>query len=486
MAAAGDGIAYASPAGRWVLLTTILGSGLASLDASVVNVALPTIGRDLDVDLTALQGVVTAYTLTLAGLLLLGGSLGDRFGRRRVFCLGVAWFALASLLCGLAPGAGTLVAARALQGVGAALLTPGSLAILEASFRPADRARAIGAWSGLGGVATALGPLLGGWLLQVASWRWLFLLNVPLAVVVLVVAARHVPETRAPGAHGRVDWPGAVLVTAALAAATSGLVGAGATGWASGSVLVPLVLGVVLLGAFLLRQARARDPLLPLDLFRRRQFSGVNAVTFVVYGALSATLFLLPVVLQDGAGYSPLAAGATLLPVTLVMLLLSARSGALAARRGPRLQLSAGPVVVAAGLLLLVRVDQRGDYLTQVLPAVLVFGLGLAVTVAPLTSTALAAAPVEHAGVASATNNVVARTAGLLSVAVLPALVGLDASRALPPAALVAGLHTAAVLAAGVCVLGGVLAALTIRDPGRAPTAPACSHCAVDAPALRP
>ncbi|WP_328292682.1 DHA2 family efflux MFS transporter permease subunit [Kineococcus sp. NBC_00420] len=488
---AGVGVAYASGPGRWILLTTILGSGLASLDASVVGVALPTIGRELHVDLAALQGVVNGYTLTLAGLLLLGGGLGDRFGRRRVFQVGVVWFALASLLCGLAPDAPVLVAARALQGVGAALLTPGSLAVLHAAFRAEDRSRAVGAWSGLGGVAVAVGPFLGGWILGVGSWRWLFLINLPVAVVVVLVSSRHVPESRAPHVDGRLDVLGALTITATLAALTYGLVEGPGRGWSSAAVLGSLLAAVLLFGAFLLREARARNPLLPLGLFRRRQFSAVNAVTFVVYAALGGTFFLLPVVLQTAVGYSPLAAGTSLLPVTVVMLLLSSRSGALAARRGPRLQLSAGPLIAGAGLLLLTRLDASGSYPTQVLPAVLVFGLGLAVTVAPLTSTALDAAPDAQAGIASATNTVVARTAGLVAVAVLPAAAGISGDDYLRPVALLGGFHAAVVIAAIVCAAGGVLAALTLRtgtgtdtDQSEAP-APHEMSCALDAPPLR-
>ncbi|GAA0292233.1 MFS transporter [Kineococcus aurantiacus] len=487
LSTAAPGVAYASGAGRWILLTTVLGSGLASLDASVVGIALPAIGRDLDEDLPALQGVVNAYTLTLAGLLLLGGGLGDRFGRRRVFQVGVVWFALASLLCALAPNGATLIGARALQGVGAALLTPGSLAILHATFRSEDRAKAVGAWSGLGGVAVAIGPFLGGWLLQVASWRWLFLINLPLAVLIVLVSARHVPESKAPPTAGHLDVAGAVAITGALAAGTYGLIAGSAQGWGSVPVLGSLAAGVLLLVVFVLREGRVRDPLLPLELFRRRRFSAVNAVTFVVYAALGGAFFLLPIVLQSAAGYSPLAAGTSLLPVTALMLLLSSRAGAYAAHHGPRVQLSLGPLLAAAGLLLLTRLDEGGHYLTQVLPAMVVFGLGLAVTVAPLTSTALDAAPDEQAGIASATNSVVARTAGLIAVAVLPAAAGITATAYLHPPALLAGFHLAVTIAAVACAGGGLLAALTIgRTPGdHQPAFAPQRHCAVDAPPLR-
>jgi EmrB/QacA subfamily drug resistance transporter len=482
-------LTYDSPRGRWVVAATVLGSAMASIDATVVGIALPAIGRDFDTGLAALQWVVTSYTLTLAGLLLVGGALGDRYGRRRIFLIGVIWFAVASLLCGIAPSAGVLIAARALQGVGAALLTPGSLAIIEASFIPGDRGKAIGAWSGLSGVAIAIGPFLGGWLVEAATWRLIFAINLPLAVVVFVVAWRHVPESRDPEATGRVDLVGAALVTIGLVGLTYGLIEGSGRGWTDPIVLTALIGGVILLVAFVAWEGRARNPLLPLSLFKSTQFSATNVVTFVVYGALGGALFLLPIQLQQVSGYTALQAGVSLLPVTALLLALSARSGALAARIGPRLQMSVGPVLVGAGLALFTRVDENGDYLTQVLPAVTVLGLGLATTVAPLTATALATAPARHAGMASAVNNDVARAAGLIAVAVLPALAGITGTAYLDPAEFSAGFHTASLISAGLCVLGGVLAALTIRNPR--PTVPAPpaasyhSHCGIDAPPAR-
>lgn len=458
------GLVLRSSAGRWVLLATVLGSGVSQLDGTVVNVALPRIGADLDAGLTALQWTVNAYTLTLAGLLLLGGSLGDRLGRRRIFVLGVLWFTAASVGCALAPSAGTLIAMRALQGVGGALLTPGSLAILEAVFVQEDRAAAVGAWSGLGGVASALGPVLGGVLVGVSDWGWrlVFLINLPIAAVV-VLAARHIPETRDEEAAGTLDVPGAVLAAAGLAALVFGLTEGPGDGWAASSVVAVLA-GVVVLGLFLLNEARRPHPMMPLSLFRDRQFSAANAVTFVVYAALGGAFFLLPVQLQVGSGFSPVRAGAALLPVTVVMLLLSARSGRLAQRIGPRLQMSAGPVVAGAGLLLLVRVGPGASYPADVLPAVLVFALGLAVTVAPLTATVLAAADVRQVGVASAVNNDVSRTAGLVAVAVLPGLAGIDQAAYRHPAALSGGFHHAMVIAGLACACGGLLSALLIRN----------------------
>jgi EmrB/QacA subfamily drug resistance transporter len=472
--------------GRWVITATVLGSGMAALDATVVGIALPSIGRDFHIGVNSMQWVVDGYTLALAGLLLLGGTLGDSYGRRRMFMIGTVWFTVASLCCGLAPNAPVLIAARALQGIGGALLTPGSLAILQASFAPDDRSKAIGAWSGLGGIATAAGPFLGGWLISAVSWRLVFFINLPLAVVVLAVSARHVPESKAPGATPKLDVRGALCISGALAGITYGLIGASSSGWASVPVLVPLLLGLVLLGLFILVEAREPEPMLPLSVFRSRQFSAANAVTFVVYAALGGVLFLVPVVLQQVRGYSPLQAGVSMLPITIIMLALSARSGALAAKIGPRLQMTAGPLVLAAGLLLFTRIGGAGDYLTAVLPAVVVFGLGLAINVAPLTATALAAAPAEHAGIASAVNNDVARAAGLIAVAVLPVAAGITGDSYLHPALLAHGFRVAAVIAAVFCAAGGVLAAATIRNPGRSEAPPVlAAHCALDAPPLR-
>lgn len=457
-------LVLATSRGKWVLAATVLGSGMATLDTSVVGIALPSIGREFGARVSGLQWVANAYTLTLAGLLLLGGTLGDRLGRRRVFIVGTVWFALASLACAAAPNATALILARGLQGIGGALLTPGSLAILQASFAPADRSRAIGAWSGLGGVATAIGPFLGGWLIAAVSWRLIFVINLPLAVLVVLISARHVPDSRAPDASHRLDVAGALSVTAGLSGVTYGLIEGPGRGFGSLVVLLALTAGAVLLSAFVLIEAKVRAPMLPLGVFSSVQFSATNVVTFLVYAALGGTLFLLPVVLQVVNGYSPLGAGAAVLPVTAIMLVLSARSGALAARIGPRLQMSLGPVVVGAGLALLARVDSDSGYLTSVLPAVACFGLGLAITVAPLTSTALGSAPVRYAGTASAVNNDVARTGGLIAVAVLPAAAGITGDSYLHPAALASGFHGAVLVAGASCVVAGALAAALIRN----------------------
>jgi EmrB/QacA subfamily drug resistance transporter len=454
-------VALASTTGRWVLAVAVLGSGMAFLDGTVVNVALPDIGRDLGASTSALQWILNGYLLTLASLILLGGSLGDRHGRRRVFVLGVGLFTAASLLCAVAPNAELLVAARLLQGIGGALLTPGSLAMIESSFRPDDRARAIGAWSGLGGVATALGPLLGGYLVQAVSWRAIFLINLPLGIFVMAMASRHVPETRDPTASGRLDFRGATLAGLGLAGTTYALI-EGPDNGASPLILLGGIGGVLALFAFLLAERRSVNPMMPLAIFASRQFSAANLVTFVVYAAIGGFFFLFVAFLQVSLGYSPIAAGAASLPVTALMLLLSARSGALAQRIGARVPLSVGPLVIALGLLLLTRIEPGDSYLSSVLPAVIVFGLGLTLVVAPVTATVLAAADARHSGIASGINNAVSRVAGLLAVAVLPLLAGLTGDSFYDPGAMTDGFHVAMAACAGLAVVGGILAWLTI------------------------
>jgi len=407
-----------------------------------------------------------------------------------VYLIGVVWFALASAACGVAPGAVVLIVTRVLQGAGAALLTPGSLAILEASFVPADRARAIGAWSGLSGVAIAAGPLIGGYLISAASWRWIFFINIPIAAAVVALGVRHVPESRDLGAAGKLDYPGALAAVVFLTGITFAFIEAPALGWSSPAVLTVALAGLAGLAAFLVRERRAAAPMLPLSIFAERQFAATNAVTFIVYAALVGATFLLPVVLQVVSGYSPLGSGLALLPLTVIMLALSARSGQLATRIGPRLQMSAGPVVVGAGLAMLTLATSGTSYVLYVLPAVVVFGLGLAVTVAPLTATAMSSAPAQHSGIASAVNNDVARFGGLLAVAVLPALAGITGTSYLHPHALAAGFRTAALISGATCAAGGLLAALTITNPPRVPRPAGVSapdeylHCGLDAPPL--
>ncbi len=484
--------------GRWVLTAMVLGSSMAFLDATAVNIALPTIGRELHASLAGLQWTVTAYTLTLAGLILLGGSLGDRLGRRRIFTIGVAWFALASALCGLAPHISVLVGARVLQGIGGALLTPGSLAIIQASFAPQDRPKAVGAWSGLSGVAGAAGPLLGGWIVADAGWRWVFLLNLPLAAVVLAVTRRHVPESRDPEASGGFDVAGAGLAALALAGITYALIEAPAGRGVAGPVAAAVV-GIGAAAVFIVterrrgRAPRRVPPMLPLDVFASRQFTVVNVVTLLVYGALGGVLFLLVLQLQLVVGFSALAAGTALLPTTVLMLVLSPRAGALAQRIGPRWLMAAGTATCAAGLLLMTRIGLHASYWTDVLPAVIVFGLGLSLTVAPLTATVLASADVRHAGVASGVNNTVARAAGLLAVAGLPALVGLSAADYHSIPSISSAFRLAMLVCAGLLLAGSLLSALAIddrvlrSDSGGPAAEPECLRsCTVSAPPLEP
>jgi EmrB/QacA subfamily drug resistance transporter len=480
-------LVYSSSQGRWVIAATVLGSGMASIDATVVGIALPTIGRNFHATVTELQCVTNAYTLTLGGLLLLGGALGDRYGRRRLFRIGTVWFALGSLLCGLAPSSPALIAARALQGIGAAMLTPGSLAILEASFVPGDRSKAIGAWAGLSGVATAVGPFLGGWLISALSWRLIFLINLPVALVVLLVSARRVPESKDETATGPLDVPGAVLFSVGLAGVAYGLTETSGHSWSSPTAMAALFSGIGLLIAFCVVELVSPSPLLPLRIFRSRQFSGANAVTFVVYGGLGGALFLLPIQLQEVLGFTPLGAGISLLPITVIMLALSARSAALAARIGPRLQMSVGPLMVGAGLALMARIGTGGSYVPEVLPAVLVLGFGLATTVAPLTAAVLAAAPSENSGIASAVNNDVARVAALIAVALLPSIAGITGHSYMHPAQFSSGFHQAVIIAGGACVAGSLVAVLTIRNPGRErKRQPPCQkwQCGLEAPSL--
>ncbi|MGW6374649.1 MFS transporter [Rhodococcus sp. NPDC055112] len=481
MDALGATVRLRSTKGRWVVLATVLGSALAMLDATVVNIALPRIGEDLDTDVAGLQWVLSGYTLTLASLILLAGALGDRLGRRKVFIWGTVWFAASSLLCGLAPSIELLVLARILQGVGAALLTPGSLALLSAAIDPDDRGAAIGLWSGLGGVAGAIGPLLGGWIVEVSSWRVVFLINLPLAVAVVWVAARHVPESRDPHAHGRLDVLGAALAALALGALTYGLIGGR---WA------PVVLGLLLFAAFVVVERRSDNPLVPPALFRSRVFVAANLVTLTVYAALGGVFFLLVLQLQLVAGYSPLASGLATLPITALMLVLSSRAGRFAQHHGPRLLMTVGPLLAATGLLLMLRIGPGSSYLTDVLPGVIVFGLGLSALVAPLTAAVLTSVSTDRAGIASGVNNAVARSSQLLAVAALPGLAGIAGSGFADPEVFSHGFDVAMLICAGLLALGAVLAAAMI--PAGVPgvvdeQSVACRpHCDIAAPAVQP
>ncbi|KIF75213.1 major facilitator transporter [Streptomyces sp. 150FB] len=472
-------IKLSSAKGRWVIFTTVLGSSMALLDSTIVNVALPHIGDDLHTKLSDLQWTVNAYTLTLAALILLGGSLGDRYGRRRIFVLGVVWFALGSLLCGVAPSASLLVVARAFQGVGGALLVPGSLAIIQSSFHPDDRARAVGVWSGLGGVGAAVGPFLGGWLVDGPGWRWVFLINVPLAALCVPVALRHVPESRDPAHHGSFDATGAALGAFSLGLVTYALISKAL--WAGG-------LGVLVGIAFVVLEKRRADPMLPLSIFRSRLFTSVNVVTLCVYAAFGGFFFLASLQLQVVVGYSALGAGAALLPTTVLMLLLSARSGALAERIGPRIPLTVGPLLCASGMLLMLRVGRGSSYLPDVLPALVVQGMGMVALVAPLTATVLGSVDNSRAGLASGINNAAARAAGLLAVAALPLLAGMGPDAFRSATQFGAAFDRAMPMCAGVLVLGSLIAFFSVRKPVGRPVAPLQAeskiNCTLSAPPL--
>lgn len=450
-------VRFGSPQGRWVIAAAVLGSGIAFLDGSVVNSALPKIQEDLHTSLAGQQWVVTGYLLTLGSLLVVGGALGDRFGRRRLFELGLIGFSLTSLLCGLAPNIELLVAGRVLQGVSAAALVPGSLAMLSSVFHPDDRAKAIGSWSGLASVSTALGPFLGGWLIDAVSWRWVFLINPVIAIAPIVIARRFVPETKAEVAVP-IDYVGGLLLSLGLAGVVYALIEGGPNGWPSGAV-VAAVVGLGALVAFGAFESRSLHPMVPLSVFRSRRFTGANAATFVIWGAIGAVFFLLTIHVQGDMGYSALEAGAATMPITVLMALFAAKGGALAQRIGPRIPMTVGPLAIAGGFALLTQVKPGGHYATVVLPGVLVFGLGLVITVAPLTATVLASVEDRYAGIGSAINNAVSRVASLLVIAVIPTLAGIKAGT---EGSVGSGFVRAMWLCAAMCVIGAVIAWFTI------------------------
>jgi EmrB/QacA subfamily drug resistance transporter len=450
-------VAWGTPTARGIVAAATLGSGLTMLDGTVVNVALRVMGEDLDASLAQLQWITNGYFLSMASLILLGGSLGDRLGRRRVFVVGTVWFALASLLCGLAPTAEVLIVARVLQGIGGALLTPGSLAMIQGAFRAEDRSRAIGAWSGLGGIAAALGPLVGGLLIDHASWRWIFLINLPLAALTVWLARTWVPETRDTREHGSFDVAGAVLASLALAGTTWALTDAG-----GGAAVYAAALGLSSAVGFVVVERRVRGPMVPLGLFVDRTFSAANAMTLLVYAALGAILFFLVLQLQTVGGYNALEAGLSTLPITACMLLLASRGGALGERIGPRIPMTFGPLVMAGGTLGLLAVGPDVVWWRDVAPGLTVFGLGLALMVAPLTATVLAAAPHEIAGIASGINNAVARAGSLLAVAALPTAVGLAGDDYRDPARFDSAYGTAILVCAVLLALGGLVSWFTI------------------------
>jgi EmrB/QacA subfamily drug resistance transporter len=448
-------VKLSSREGRWLIAATVGASGMAFLDGSIVSLALPDVDRDLDAGLTGLQWTVNAYMLTLSSLVLVAGSLGDRLGRRRIFNIGVAWFGVASILCAIAPSIEMLVAARALQGIGAALLTPGSLAIISSSIDQADRGRAIGLWAGLSGVAAAVGPLAGGWLVDQLGWRAIFWINVPLVVATIVISMRYVPETK--GEQGRIDFGGAGLTVVSLAFLTYGLV---VEQW------MPTVAGLILLVAFVLQQWRTPHALVPLSLFSDRVFAALNVCTFAIYGALAGGMFLLVLQLQYVTGYSPLEAGLATLPPTILLLLFSGRAGAIGERIGPRLPMTFGPLIAAASMLLYLRVDADAG-IVEVLAPGIVFGIGLTILVAPLTTSVLASAPADQTGIASGINNAVARTAALLAVAAIPPLAGIAGAEFASPEVFSPGYRTGMMICAGMLAAAGVFALAMIQKPQR-------------------
>ncbi len=502
------------------LVACIMGSTVVTIDATVVNVALPAIADDLGGGLAGQQWTSNAYLVTLGSLLLIGGSLGDSFGERRVFSLGVLAFGVTSVLCALAPTIEILVIGRALQGVAGALLTPSALAVIVATFSEEERGWAVGQWVAWGGIGVVLGPLIGGQLVDSASWRWIFGINVPLVAATLFMVARYVPAAGPRSEKTHIDVVGAALCAFGLAGMTFGLIEQPVLGWSDPAVFGPMIAGAILFAAFLLWESRTHEPMLPLGLFRRRNFTVGNIETFSMYAGLSLLFFFLILYLQQVAGYDALEAGAASVPITVVMFVLSSRFGALADRLGPRLFMGAGPLVAAIGLLLLVRLGREVDYFSDLLPALLVFALGLSMTVAPLTSTVLAGADAHNAGLASGVNNAIARTAGLIGIAAVGALVAanfgstlderLAGQRLDPPAraavetarrqplaaevslegvapdqgamiseavddASVSGFQLGMALAAGLVAFGGILGAVGIQNPHRKVAAEKCA-----------
>ncbi|MGH7665266.1 MAG: MFS transporter [Gemmatimonadaceae bacterium] len=458
-----------SPQGRWTVAAAVLGSGAVFLEGTVVNVALPTIGGEFALGMSGLQWIMNGYLLTLSALMLLGGSLGDVYRRRKVFVIGLVAFTVMSALCSMAPNVEVLVALRLLQGAAGALLVPNSLAILDTVFTDEDRAGAIGQWAGWSAVSTALGPLAGGWLVEAASWRWVFASVTPFAIAAAWIAWRHVPDVRTTESGSRsIDYLGAALVTAGLGGVIGALMSGPNDGFTHPAIMSAGLVGVVLLAAFVVVERRSADPLLPLVLFRSRQFSGTNATTLLVYAALSGLFFFLVLQLQNVVGYSALETGAALLPVNIIMLALSPAAGRLGQRIGPRLPMTVGALLAAGGMLLLSRVSSDAAYLTGVLPGLAVFGLGLSALVAPLTAAVLGAVDDEQVGIASAVNNAVARLAGLLAVAIIPLAAGLGGLDDIDGPAFAAGYTRAMLISAALCAMGSAIAFITVRKAARA------------------
>jgi EmrB/QacA subfamily drug resistance transporter len=517
----------------FTLIATILGSTVVFLDATVVNVALPALSDDLDASLADQQWVVEAYLLALVALLLVGGSLGDQFGRRRMFMIGLAGFAVTSIMCAVAPTTEVLIAGRALQGFAGALLVPGSLAILASTFEGAERGKAVGTWTAWSGIATLIGPAGGGALVEAISWRAIFWVNIPLIAITLLVAWEAVQESSDPDADRRIDWPGIALSAAGLGLPVYALIQQPTLGWGDPLVYGTFIGGVVLFAIFLFWESRMSYPVLDLSLFRIRNFAVTNVETLIVYSGLLGAFFFLTLFLQQTVGYSPIEAGLATTPTSLLLFFLSPRWGKMSTSTGPRLPMALGPVVAGVGLLLLLRVGADADYVTEVLPGILLFGLGLSATVAPLTATALNSVEERHVGVASGINNGVSRVAGLLAIAVLGALIsgqfgakidtelegaalsadGREAvadakadplpapdTEGLPPeeagqieaaatSAAEDGFHLGIAVAGSLMIIGGAIAGVGIQNPSRpaeereaprAATAGECARCAED------
>jgi EmrB/QacA subfamily drug resistance transporter len=447
---------------RWTLIGSILGSGAVFIEGSVTNVALPAIARDLHLGITGLQWTMNGYLLTLSALILLGGALGDRFSRRKVFAWGLVGFAIASLACAVAPNLILLVTARVLQGIAGGILIPNSLALLESTFEGEERGAAVGHWASWSAVSTAIGPLLGGWIVDAASWRFVFVIMVPFAIagaIAVTVAGRSAKESKSATT---VDYPGAALMTLGLAAIVGALMLGPDRGF---TTLYPMSLGVagiLLLVAFVVVENRTKEPLLPPNTFRSKKFAGVNAATFAIYAALTGLFFLLMLQLQDVLGYSALAAGASLMPINVLLLIISPFAGRISERRGARLPMTAGAFVAAVGMLLFILVRPGASYLTSVLPAAIVFGLGLSSLVTPLTTVALASLGESRAGLASGVNNSVARVAGLLATAIIPLAAGLGGAQSLSGATLAHGFTRAMYICAGLCAAGSVISLFTM------------------------
>jgi EmrB/QacA subfamily drug resistance transporter len=460
---------------RLTLLAAILGSAVATIDGSIVNVALPAIERDLGGGLPAQQWVSNAYLLTLGSLILIGGSLGDIYGERRVFAIGVAAFGVLSIACALAPTIEVLIGARALQGAAGALVTPSSLAIIVSAFGPSERGAAIGSWTAWGGIAAIIGPLAGGLIVDQVSWRWIFALNAPFVAATLALVLVAVPRTK-PVSRRRVDFLGAALCALGLGGVVFALIEQPHYGWSSPTVFIPLIGGVVAFASFIGYERRAAAPMLRLELFSRRNFAVGNVETLAMYAGLAILFFYLVIVLQEVAGYTALEAGLTTVPVTVMMFALSRRFGALADRHGPRLFMGAGPLIGAAGILLLLRVGMHPSYVADLLPALLVFALGLSLTVAPLTATVLADADESDAGIASAVNNAVARVAGLLGVSAVGVVVAtsLAGDTFAADAESVEAFHQVVLICAVLLAAGGIIGLLGIANPRRTLEATGC------------